>query len=275
MDRQETQPRQQIAIVDANFAHAPASGGTRPARHITWNREPGDTPDVCVYTDFLLHHAVASRARRKIAWLLEPPAIRRWPYDFVQTNRHLFDYVLTFDRRLVDDKRVLYYPMGGCWIDEHTGPKTADVSIIASTKGHTDGHRLRGAVIDKHSDRMHVFGRGRARPIADKAEGLAPYRFSLAIENSRLDDYFTEKIIDCAAACTVPIYWGTQNIGHYLNPAGIIQFETLDELETILPALTPERYEAMYPAVLHNQKLARSYYTAEDWIFERYPFLFA
>ena len=33
--------------------------------------------------------------------------------------------------------------------------------------------------------------------VANKADTLVPYMFSVAIENSKLEAYFTEKLLDC------------------------------------------------------------------------------
>jgi len=52
--------------------------------------------------------------------------------------------------------------------------------------------------------------------VVNKADTLVPYMFSLAIENSKLDGYFTEKLLDCfltgvvchtaAPVCTTSAY---------------------------------------------------------------------
>ncbi|NQW47660.1 MAG: hypothetical protein HQ464_07830 [Planctomycetes bacterium] len=42
---------------------------------------------------------------------------------------------------------------------------------------------------------MHRFGQG-VKPLADKWDGLAPYRSTIVIKNSRVPHYWTEKIAD-------------------------------------------------------------------------------
>ena len=45
-----------------------------------------------------------------------------------------------------------------------------------------------------------------------RASGLESFHFSMAIENSREDNYFSEKLTDCFLMDTMPIYYGCPNI---------------------------------------------------------------
>lgn len=67
-----------------------------------------------------------------------------------------------------------------------------------------------------------------------KDKALAKYKFSIAIENSSQENYFTEKINDCFLFLTLPIYWGCPNILKYFpedslrlidinNPSSIVE----------------------------------------------------
>jgi len=55
--------------------------------------------------------------------------------------------------------------------------------------------------------------------------------YSVAIENSSITNYFTEKLIDCLITKTIPIYWGCPNISEYfdtsywIKPDDIFTFE--------------------------------------------------
>ena len=46
--------------------------------------------------------------------------------------------------------------------------------------------------------------------------------FSIAIENASYETYFTEKLLDCFATGTIPVYYGAPDIGDYFNKDGII-----------------------------------------------------
>lgn len=90
----------------------------------------------------------------------------------------------------------------------------------------TDGHILRMDFLKnleaEHPEVFDLYGRGGFSgphyrgPIEDKWTGLADYRYSLAVENYRGPNYFSEKITDALLAWSMPIYWGCTNLGDYL-----------------------------------------------------------
>lgn len=49
-------------------------------------------------------------------------------------------------------------------------------------------------------------------PVDDKFEFLRKFKFNIAFENSMVDGYTTEKIVDAFLCRTVPIYWGNPRI---------------------------------------------------------------
>lgn len=82
--------------------------------------------------------------------------------------------------------------------------------------------------------------------VEDKVETLKQYRFTLCYENiSQIQGYITEKIFDCFAAGSVPIYWGAANIADYIPKGCFIdrrEFTSLKELHTFLKEMTEEEY---------------------------------
>jgi hypothetical protein len=65
-------------------------------------------------------------------------------------------------------------------------------------------------------------------PIENKWDGLKAYKYSIAIENSAHLHYFTEKIMDCFLALSMPIYWGCPNILDYFPEKAIILIDIND-----------------------------------------------
>lgn len=59
-------------------------------------------------------------------------------------------------------------------------------------------------------------------PVADKRDFLSAYKFNIAFENSAVDGYTTEKIIDPLEVNSVPIYWGNPSVNYDFNPASFI-----------------------------------------------------
>ena len=96
--------------------------------------------------------------------------------------------------------------------------KTKLLSIITSNKQSTVGHRQRYkfALVLKEvlGDQADLFGRG-INDFNDKWDVLAPYKYSVAIENCATDDYITEKLNDCFLTHTFPFYYGAPNVGDY------------------------------------------------------------
>ncbi len=80
----------------------------------------------------------------------------------------------------------------------------------------------------------------------DKLATIKNYRFSICYENMRdVKGYITEKIFDCFAAASIPVYWGASNITDTIPKECFIDrrdFSTLDELHAFLKAMTEEEY---------------------------------
>lgn len=211
-------------------------------------------------------------SKYKIGMLMEPPQINSNTYNNLESVIDNFDFVITYNKNLVEKypNKVKFYPWGGSWIhEEYIGiyEKSNLVNILLSDKQLAEGHRLRHLITQQVSN-IDAYGFGVGRPFNYKEEVLAPYMFSIVIENSKIDDYFTEKILDCFALGTIPIYWGTNNIGNYFDNNGIICFDTINELKEILNTLTPELYESKIDSIKNNFNLVKTYYCQEDWIYE-------
>lgn len=139
--------------------------------------------------------------------------------------------------------------------------KTADCSLIASARGHLAGHKLRHAMVAHIRARaldIEIMGRG-YRAFGPKAEGLAPYRYSIVIENSVEPSYFTEKIVDACLCRTVPIYWGAPDITKYFNPEGVIACADFAGLCAALDQISPQDYARRSAAISDNYSRALDY----------------
>jgi hypothetical protein len=62
-------------------------------------------------------------------------------------------------------------------------------------------------------------------PLKDKWEGLAPYRYAFAFENTSEKNYFTEKFTDCVLAGCMPIYWGCKNMRDYFQKNSFVELD--------------------------------------------------
>ena len=94
--------------------------------------------------------------------------------------------------------------------------KTELFSGVISGHNALAGHYFRLKVLEAITAAVDIdlFGK-RHNFIPDKWDALFPYQYSLAMENSQQNDYWTEKIMDCYLACTMPVYMGCTNIDKY------------------------------------------------------------
>lgn len=265
---------QKVKIIDTNFAHAKFTTDYQISKHIEWVR--GVMPsngEIVFITDNSLYN-IDNYIGKKIGMLMEPKAINPAIYEWVKNNHYRFYKVFTYDKELIETcDNVEFYPHCGCWIteeDQKIYDKTKLLSIIASDKRQTEGHRLRHASVDiLRSDNfdLDVYGRG-YNPIEYKLDSLKDYAFSLIIENSRSDYYFTEKLMDSFVTGTVPVYWGCPSIGDFFNLDGMIIFNDIEDLLSKLNSLSLEQYNNMLPSIKDNFERAKEFLIAEDWIYK-------
>lgn len=263
--------KQKIKIVDFMFAHAAYSTDYQESKYIDWDRTPVNSEDKIVfYTDYSLDQNRGLN-ETTFAWLLESPDITSQSHKWIETNNKNFTYVLTHSKELLDrGENFVFSPTGGCWIkpeDQKVYNKVKLLSTIASAKRITHGHLLRHQCIQKF--RIDVFGSG-YKEIPYKLEALQDHAFSLTIENTKKDYYFTEKLIDCFMTGTVPIYWGCPSIDKFFNVNGMIIFDNISELSEILKNLSFEEYKSMKNAIEDNFERAKEFLIAEDYIYEKY-----
>ncbi|MFN6977070.1 MAG: glycosyltransferase family 10 domain-containing protein [Gemmobacter sp.] len=189
---------------------------------------------------------------------VEPRAIQGGLARLAGALHGRFFALLTCDDRLIAAApNAIRYTYGGTWVPEWEGVDTVKdrgLSLIASAKRALPGHRLRHAVAARLAAEgiaADVMGGG-YRSFGAKAEGLARYRFTIAIENSRQRGYFTEKLIDAILCRTIPIYWGAPDIADHFDPAGMVVCETADDLIAAARHVTADAYAARLPAALAN-----------------------
>jgi hypothetical protein len=256
-----------LYIHDELFAHASTSSWYNESELFEWLREYDK--DFLVFTDNSIMLSDSYDNKRKYAWLVESPEINPNIYEYIKANSDKFNLVFTFDKELLElSSKFKIAPFGGCWINEEDRKihnKTKLLSAIFSSKRSTSGHSIR-AEIEANIPNLDYFGN--KNRIENKIEGLRDYHFSVVVENTKRDYYFTEKLIDCFVTGTIPIYWGCPSIGNFFDSEGIITFDTVDELRNIIDTLTVEQYEAKLEAVKNNFVIAKNYLICDDIIYK-------
>ena len=134
--------------------------------------------------------------------------------------------------------------------------------MIASNKRMCEGHIKRLEWVERIGDQVDLYGRG-FNEIANKEDGLCDYMFSVSIENGQYETYFTEKLLDCFATGTVPVYLGAPDIGNHFNMDGIIILS--DEFD-----VSEDIYYSKLDAIKDNLERAKEMEILEDFIYVRY-----
>ena len=257
-----------LQIIDNIFGPAKYVDTVPYHDKIQWTKNRFNN-DIMFYTDMNLTN-VSKTVKTNIAWIVESPEITKGAYTWIRNNYDKFDYVLTFDKQLLEisDKFILNN-IGECWIkpeDQKVYKKTKNISIIASGKNQTHGHQLRHEII-RNIKNIDVYGRG-YKPVENKVIALKDYRYSIVIENVKKDYYFSEKLIDSFRTGTVPIFYGCPSIGDFFDIRGMIIFDNVYELNKEISELTDEKYNSMKKYIDINFEKAKNYCFAEDNIYD-------
>lgn len=83
--------------------------------------------------------------------------------------------------------------------------------------------------------------------------------FHVSIENAFDDHYFSEKLMDCFATYTVPVYMGCPNIGEYFDLDGLILVSPGDSIINALNRLTVADYWSRLGSIVENWERAQKY----------------
>tara|TARA_R110000824_G_scaffold104379_3_gene247824 strand:- start:3901 stop:4743 length:843 start_codon:yes stop_codon:yes gene_type:complete len=203
--------------------------------------------------------------QKVVGWLGgEPRVVVPEAYEFVKNNIDDFEMVFTFDEDLLNSHpKFRFCPFGSSRFsnkeDRTIRSKDKNLSIIGNVRYcNYPGHILRDAIINKWGSEFDsIKNRG---TFEDKKKYLNDFRYSVVVENSKQNHYFSEKLIDCLLVGTVPIYWGCDTLFDFgFDKRGIITFENEDDLEEILSSIGELDYEKRMPWVSHNHSIAQSY----------------
>ena len=274
-------------LQDRMCAHTPYTlvAGRFPQR-VLWDRFNKGLP-IHFYTHDEMYYT-SELCQKKYGILRESEVIV--PQDYERAFREKaqlkeFNKIFTHSARILDQfENAVFAPANGVWYGtERNGGmmdesqcerKSKYVSMVSSDKMMCSMHKIRIAIA-RHcmcSNKVDVYGKVSGSYIAHKADALTDYRYSIAIENDTTPYYFTEKILDCFASMTVPIYIGATEIGKFFNLDGIIQVKkgNEEEIDRIIKNCCEQDYEERLPAVKDNYHRVMKYLCVEDYITNNY-----
>ena len=300
------EPMQVYFISDSDFAHAPQD---KNSRYIIWDRY-----NYGLKTHFYSNNQmfqIVGKPEKKFAMISEPRSILPGVYQNVLANKDYveknFDAIFTHDSEILSTfKNAKLYLNGKVWYgrniegimyegkkagfsddggakditisEDNYKRKNKNISMISSHKELCPLHVLRKNLAlrlkKNNSAGVDTFGTFDGSEYCARELPFEFYRYSVVLENYISEFYFTEKILDCFASETIPIYLGATQIDKFFNPDGIIKIsvEDCNNIEEILKQCTPEEYERRLPAVIENFWRVQEYikFTPFDRIYLKY-----
>lgn len=123
----------------------------------------------------------------------------------------------------------------------------------------------------RHTREQELLDQGYNTVVEGKWEGLAPYKYSLAIENFHGPDYWSEKLADCFLSWTVPIYYGCTNLSDYFPKESYIEIdiEKPDVVESLRSIIGNDDWKKRVPALREARRRVLDNYQLFPFIAEQ------
>ena len=249
----------------------PSSSALNATKHVQWVYDGSGEVNIYV-SQRALDALNDTSGKPTYIWLLESkqiiPQYYQWIIDNYEFVTSRVDGIFSCDKELCAKYPKISYSVINAvpWVqDRRVHEKTKLVSMIASNKRMCEGHARRLQFVDKFRDKLDFYGRG-FNEISCKEDGLRDYMFSVGIENAVYDTYFTEKLTDCFACGTIPIFYGCKGVTEYFNEDGIIFLDDNFDLST----LTKDLYYSKMDAIKDNFERSINFPVAEDYLYQTY-----
>lgn len=274
--------RTKLNMIGGGFHHDVCSSALNEPKYIEWVKD--GSADISIHIDNAISSDVDEN-KINYGWVCESSDIVTSSVHYVKSNlddcKKKFKYIFTHDKNLLNiDTDFFKYTLGSTrpWIQEKKiYEKTKLCSFIVSNKKWTKGHNYRLSVLEKYKNMVDFFGRGTVRELpwtimndgkieSGKLLGLRDYMFSFVFENTNYETAMSEKVTDCFAVGTIPIFWGAPDIGDFYNTDGIIMYN--DDFDFSI--LTSEYYYSKMESIKDNFNRAINSLSAEDHFFINY-----
>jgi len=223
------------------------------------------------------HKDIKVKARQ--AWLFtQEPAV--YVYTWHTESFKYFDKIFSFwdkkyNKNIISTQTALPWHIKKSYdelkVMDVNSQKQNRVSWITSSSTFHNGHKKRmefKEFLCRNKFDFDLYGRG-FEPIDDKFDALYPYKYSLAIENNSLDDYWTEKISDCFLSYTMPIYYGAKRITEYFPNESMILIDIenpQEAMEIINNAIENNLWEKNLEYIKESRKLVLEKYQMFPWV---------
>lgn len=262
----------ELGLIGGGFQHAHSSTLWKKPSSFIWAKN--EIRDITCFVDEAIIDQLSSNecnSTKKIGWIVESSVIIPETIKYIKKHykkvSEYFEFIITHDNSIVCLAENFYYlPPSGYWIENpECYPKDRLCSMITSNKSQCEGHKYRLQWAEKLQNKLDLFGRG-IKDFNTKEDAIANYMFSVTMENASYSGYWSEKILDCFACGTIPIYHGDPDIGDHFNKDGIILLDEFFDPSM----LSPELYLAKEDAIIDNFERCLKYNVIEDIMWKKY-----
>lgn len=236
--------------------------------------------DALVVLNNRMKHDVHARCPQGRVWALMQEPYARGFTEWMVEQHQAFDrvysnYIPSSDPKYVASQPALpwhvnrsFDELTTCAVPEKTRPLSWIVGNISDLPGHLKRFAFLRDVQAAQGFDIDLYGRA-VRPIEDKWDGLAQYRYSIAAENTVWPDYWTEKVADCFLTWTVPFYHGCENLEKYFPADSFIRIDInrpKEAIEIIRRAMTEDDWTRRLPALEEARRRVLYEYQIFPWL---------
>ena len=279
-------------VLDGHFAHDKYSVAGRDSEYINWDRELKNLNNPIFYSHMEMFkiNKLNTPKENSYGLIFESRGIDLQTYSSVESLIPKFNKVFAHNSEYLKKyENCKWIPGGGIWVGGRTDTPHAEgeikiqeksklCSMVSSNKTMCQGHMTRLQIMEILKDQSKVdkfFGGG--GPGTDGwipiFRSLKDYMFSIVVENYIDELYFTERLLNCFATGTIPIYLGATNIKEIFNENGIIKLNNIkstEEFYDLFKKLSNEDYYSRIRAVEDNFNRCLEYKSIEDYIYKKY-----
>lgn len=261
--------KEKIGLIGGGFQHAYSSTLWKNPTYFDWIKN--EILKTTFFIDEAIVGGINKSCENKFGWVVESkmiiPQVLNEIKKYYKEISEAYKIIFTHHKEIYElADNFIYLPPHGYWVKQpKIYDKTKLVSMISSNKLIGEGHKFRLKWVEKLRPSLDLFGFG-FKSVTDKEDALRDYMFSVTIENDQYETYWTEKLLDCFATGTIPVYHGTPDIYKYFNMDGII---ILTDSFSVSQLNEAEYYKRM-PAIIDNFNRSLKYNIIEDIMYERW-----
>jgi len=260
---------------------------------IYWDKYNFELP-LHLYTHGRMLETMGSPTSRFGA-LVETKGIKPDSYQLFEKYSGLekdFDLIFTYDEKLLNDipnakfvpfcadiklfsgDFVLLPELDNIFEQNLFYEKRKNISMLSSNKKFCELHlkRITTALKLKNNPNVDTFGTFDGGAFVEPYETLKDYRYSIVFENEISAYCFTEKLTNCFATQTVPIYIGANKIHEFFDEDGIIRVNEseIDNIENIIAQCSEDDYLSRKNAIMKNFVAVQMFANNEDYMYKNY-----